>query len=77
MVKAGALTGRYGDNRGVGRQAASLVAQVLEGADVSLLGLQYPDYVNHALSERTAELIGIQLEPRHQGPDTIRFGNGQ
>ena len=77
VVKAGALTGRYGDNRVIGRQTAGLVVQVLEGADVSLLGLQYPDHVNHAVSERTAELIGIQLEPRHQGPDTIRFGNGQ
>jgi ABC-type uncharacterized transport system substrate-binding protein len=61
IVKAGALAGMYCDSRSIGRQAAEIIVQVLEGTDVSAIGLQYPKEVGKAVNKHTAEVTGLSL----------------
>jgi len=75
VVKAGALMGQYCDNAAIGRQTAHMVLDVLGGAEISSLGLRYPDRVEVAVNQRTAEMIGIVLDGSRLPPNAVRFGN--
>jgi putative ABC transport system substrate-binding protein len=77
VVKAGALAGQYCDNEAIGRQAARLIRRVIQGADISSIGLEYPEHVDSAVNERTADLIGIVLENKGITPHTVRYGGTQ
>jgi putative ABC transport system substrate-binding protein len=63
MVEAGALFAVVPDPAGVGRQAAELVARVLEGAAPAVLPVAPPQETRVVLSNRTARLAEIPLDP--------------
>lgn len=73
-VKAGALAGQYADGQAVGQQAAELIQIVIDGASPSELGLQYPRGVTKAVNERTARMIGVELNDDVIDAKAIRFG---
>lgn len=74
VVKAGALAGQYCDNKAIGRQAARIIRRIIQGTEVSSIGLEYPEHINYAVNERTADLIGVTLDQGLLTPDTVRFG---
>ena len=76
-IGAGALTGQYCDHQAIGRQAAGLVRRIVGGEDVGTLGLEYPQHVNHAVNERTGDLIGVELKPGLFPVGTVRYGDGR
>ena len=74
VVEAGALAGQYVDSAEVGALAARHVQSLLQGAPPTPAGLHYPKPVHRAVNLRTAEMIGLALEPADLPADTVRFG---
>ncbi len=63
MVSAGAAFAVTPDADGVGRQAADLVRQILDGAEVSELGIADPLELSTAVNVRTLESGDVPYEP--------------
>ncbi|MFQ5590056.1 MAG: ABC transporter substrate-binding protein [Phycisphaerae bacterium] len=74
VTKAGALTGQYCNDEAIGRQVARLIRRVMRGADIASIGLEYPDQIDHAVNERTADLIGVPLDEELLQACNVRFG---
>ena len=74
IVRAGAFAGQYADSQAIGRQAAELIQNEINGTRPSDLGLQYPRHVGRAVNERSAEMIDIVLNDAVIGVETMRFG---
>ncbi len=74
IVKAGALAGQYPDNQAMLRQTAELVLKAIEKTPSKPIGLVYPPQVQTAINERTAEMIGVELESNLLESVTTRFG---
>lgn len=77
IVKAGAFAGQFADPQSLNRQTAELAARIVNGAPISKVGLVYPQREQSAVNERTAELIGIPLDPRILESIAVRYGKEQ
>ncbi len=60
-VKAGALCSFVFDNRDIGRQAAELALQILDGTLPAALQNTTPEKLNLAINLRTARIIGVNI----------------
>lgn len=74
VVRAGALSGIYSDPADVGREAADVVNQIIQGAPPAKVGLRYPRSPRRGVNLHTAELLGVDLTPVASDRDLERFG---
>lgn len=62
LTKRGAFAAIYADPGEVPAQVISMVEQLVKGEKPVRIGLQYPRVVQRAVSEQTADQIGISLD---------------
>ncbi len=74
LVKSGALGATYAEPEEIGKQTASVTLSILKGKKPSSIGIQYPEKIEHALNERTAEMINLKLSPKALREAEERFG---
>ncbi len=75
VVKAGAFAGFYCDSAEVGKQAAEIVRQIVQGKKPGGIGLQYAHTVGTGVNAHTAEMIGARLDESVFGADVERLGS--
>ncbi len=75
VVKAGAYGGVCVDAAAVGRQAAGLVARVLEGEKPESIGIHYADDPTQAVNVHTAAMLGLGVELGELSAKVRRFGD--
>ncbi len=61
MVEGGGLASVTIDYNELGRRAGSMAAQIIEGADISSMPVQYPDDTNVVINEDAAAELGITI----------------
>jgi ABC-type uncharacterized transport system substrate-binding protein len=74
VVKAGAFAGLYCDSSEVGRQAAAIVEDVLDGKKPAVVGLRHPQVVRRAINVHTIEMIGKPIDEKTLSSDVVRLG---
>jgi ABC-type uncharacterized transport system substrate-binding protein len=77
IVEAGAFAGQYAEAGSIGQQAAEVTRRVIAGEKIAGIGLQYPSVIRTAINERTAEMIGMDIETRVLNRATIRYGENR
>lgn len=63
MVSAGALFAVVPDPSGVGRQAATMIERILEGAAPGVLPVEVPEHTQVVFSTRAARLAEVEVDP--------------
>ncbi len=64
QVKAGALLAYGASGAAMGRQAARMARQVLEGYPIAELPVERPQEMTFSINQRVAEELGLNLDPR-------------
>lgn len=74
IVKAGATAGLYANYQQVAQDAVSLLKKIAKGADVRKIELIYPDRLESAINERSAQMIGLDPPAQVLRQIDIHFG---
>ncbi len=77
IVKAGAFAGTFPDLENVIQQTATIAQRVLKGEKPESIGMQYPEVVNRAVNQRTAEMISLPITKQMLIGEVIKYGEEQ
>jgi putative tryptophan/tyrosine transport system substrate-binding protein len=77
VVKAGAFAGWQPADDSIRRQTIDLVEKIINGTQVSTIGVTYASKITCAINERSAEMIGVSLPDEILNQMTERFGGNE